>query len=295
MKRIKELYYKIAPVSKSQMNKVVNELKKVNESLIKENQELNKIINKRFDETETQIKDVKSRVNVAEKQAYHSFLQAQEGVWAHVWSDTIKNAGWLDGVVFSPGRWAVGYQYLYVLYRILNDVLPESVLELGLGQSTRLISAYAGEKKNVEHIVIEHDIEWINFFSAKNTFASNTCIKKLDLETGSFLDDDQVIMYRDFEHFFKGKKFNLISIDAPFGGKAKKYARVDVIKILPLCLADSFAIMMDDYNRAGEKETVAIIEKILQEAGISYCKGIYSGVKQTVIITSDNWKFLCTL
>lgn len=295
MKRLKELYYKIAPVSKFQMDKINKELRNINESLLEENQKLNKIINKRFDEIEKQIKEIKSRVNVTEKQAYHSLLQAQESVWAHVWSDATKNVAWLNDITFSPGRWAVGYQYLYVLYRILNDVSPESILELGLGQSTRLISAYAGENKNVEHIVIEHDIEWIKFFSAKNILSSNTYIKKLELETGTFLDDDQVIMYNGFESFLKGRKFNLISIDAPFGGNAKKYARVDVVKILPFCLADSFVIMIDDYNRTGEKETEKIIEEKLQKADISYCKGIYSGVKQTVVITSEDWKFLCTL
>lgn len=316
MNSIKKLYSRVAPASKRQMNKTLEELKHINSALTKENQMLCDLLKKHSVETEKQIRELKDQISliksevqankntgreikdklyVTEKQAYHAYLQAQESVWAHVWRDTTKNIEWLKNTTFSPGRWAVGYQYLYVLYRALSDVSPVSVLELGLGQSTRLISAYAALHPEMEHTVIEHDNDWIDFFSTQNPVGANTTIEKLELETGSFLDDDQVIMYKGFEEKVKGKKFDLISIDAPFGGKAKKYARVDVLKKLPSCLSESFIIMMDDFNRPGERETMKKIEEKLEGAGISYCKGLYCGVKQTAVITSDDWKFLCTL
>ena len=62
-----------------------------------------------------------------------------------------------------------------------------------------------------------------------------------------------------------------------------------------MCLAESFIIMVDDYNRTGEKEMVKKLEEILTESGIKYKEGIYTGIKQTIVITSDDWSFLSTL
>ncbi len=39
-------------------------------------------------------------------------------MWAEIYNDTTEGSDWLTDTSFSPGRWAVGYQYLYVLYRI---------------------------------------------------------------------------------------------------------------------------------------------------------------------------------
>ena len=42
-----------------------------------------------------------------------------------------------------PGRWAaVGFPYLYVMYRVLNEVRPEMLLEIGTGQTTKMIWIY---------------------------------------------------------------------------------------------------------------------------------------------------------
>ena len=78
-------------------------------------------------------------------------------IWAEIFNNVISNSSWLTNKSFSAGRWAVGYQYLYVVYRILNEVRPKNILELGLGQSTRLFGQYAASDVEVQHIVVEHD------------------------------------------------------------------------------------------------------------------------------------------
>ncbi len=64
---------------------------------------------------------------------------SEEAVWAEIFNNTISNSTWLNDKTFSPGRWAVGYPAIYAIYRILNEVQPRMILELGLGQSTRII------------------------------------------------------------------------------------------------------------------------------------------------------------
>ena len=68
-----------------------------------------------------------------------------------------------------------------------------------------------------------------------------------------YKDDTEVYAYDGFEEAFKDKKFNFILIDGPFVSYEKIFARVDILCILPDCLADSFVIFLDDSNRSGRK------------------------------------------
>jgi len=63
-----------------------------------------------------------------------------ENIYANVFHDTTSRSEWLNDKVFWPGRSALGYPAMYVTYRILNEMKPKRILELGLGQSTKLIS-----------------------------------------------------------------------------------------------------------------------------------------------------------
>ena len=221
--------------------------------------------------------------------------QVRELNWAHIFEDTIAKSEWLMNKSFSAGRWAVGYQYLYCLYRVLNEFKPKSILELGLGQSTRMIGQYAAANDDVAHIVCEHDFEWIEFFKSDFSLSDNSEIIQFQLTTGHYKDDEAVIMYKDFKKTLKNKQFDFISIDGPFGYLAKKYSRVDVLKLLPGCLSNEFIIMIDDFDRPGEQETVKVLKSILNEANIDFAEGQYVGEKTTKIITSKHKRFLCSM
>ena len=103
--------------------------------------------------------------------------------WAQIYNSTIQNSNWLEDKSVSPGRWAVGYNYLYVLYRILDDIRPSHILELGLGQSTKIIGQYAafcGLPEQIEHVVVEHDDEWKQFFFRRNKSKYKGCYIAFD-------------------------------------------------------------------------------------------------------------------
>ncbi len=219
---------------------------------------------------------------------------ADEAVWGLVFRDAISHSRWLENRSFYPGRWAVGYQYLYVLYRVLNEAKPKSILELGLGQSTHMITQYADSEPGVCHRVVEHDREWIKFFGQEHKLSDSTEIVCLNLIREALLDEPEVLVYENFRSL-ADRKYDLISIDAPFGGDTNIYARVDVLKLIPEYLENSFVIMVDDVNRQGECNAVELIETTLKEHGIAYEEGAYKGNKETRIITSEDNKFLCTL
>lgn len=221
----------------------------------------------------------------------------REVLWANVFHDTIIGSTWLKNKSFSPGHWAVGYPYLYLLYRCLNEIGPKSILELGMGQTTRMIGQYAAHCEGVEHIVTEHDENWVQFFKKSFNFSENTAIHMFELEKTPYKEDQNVLSYSGFEKAFENRKFDLISIDAPFGGPngGEKYARVDVCRLMPGILNESFVILLDDAHRAEERATANEITNILSESGIGFKSKFYTGEKEVFIAVSEDLSFLASM
>lgn len=252
----------------------------------------------RISDLQNNINDVTSEITIVQKNQTNKVTLLEkveeENTWANVFHDVIKDSVWLQNKAFAPGRWAAGYQMLYVMYRVLDSTRPKRILELGLGQTTRMISQYS-IFYNAEHQVVENDPKWIEFFATTYEVPDNVKIINLNTIVDKYLDDEAVIMYRGFEEQFRGQKFDFICIDAPLGGKAIKYARVDVLKILPECLEREFVIIIDDTERIGEINTIELIQKTFKENGIQYVMKRYDGRKSSTIFTTKKYSFLTSL
>lgn len=220
---------------------------------------------------------------------------ASEAVWGELFNQVSYGSTWLKDRRFAAGRAAVGYQYLYAVYRILNEINPKSILDLGLGQSTKLISQYAAAHPGVRHQVVEHDPEWMDFFRRNYNLPENTEMVRLDREFVPYKEAEKVRVFAGFSEAFKGQKFDFISIDAPLGMDMKQYSRIDVLGMMPDCLADSFIIIIDDADRSGETHTINEMEETLHAADIPFAAGRYSGKKDCVVICSEDLKFVCSL
>ena len=221
--------------------------------------------------------------------------QNNELLWAKIWDDTKAGIEWTKNLPsLSPGRWAVGYPYIYIMTRILNEIEPHSVLDLGLGISSTLVSAYFDYKKYSDstHTIVEHDTDWIDFYKKKNYLSNYSsivlqkCIEKTK-------DNTKYNAYEDLKSVVKNDKYTVISIDAPIG--CDHHSRRDVVDLLPDILEKSFVVLMDDCDRVGEKETIEEIKQVLNKHNIEFVESVYSGMKDTCIITSKNYKFLCSL
>lgn len=231
----------------------------------------------------------------ARRQAADSARHASEAVWAQIFNNTISESLWLKDKTFSPGRWAVGYPYLYVMYRVLNETRPKRILELGLGQSTRMIAQYAAAFQDVEHIVVEHDPEWVEFFCNDFPLPKNTKVVMLEREMAPYKEAEAVRVFKGFQETFHGQKFDFISVDAPLGGDMKQYARIDVLNLIPDGLGENFVIMVDDCNRIGETNTVKEIQQRLADYQIGHQTGWYQGEKISVLICPVRMGFLCSM
>ena len=220
---------------------------------------------------------------------------ANEVLWANIFNNTIKGSSWLGEKMLSPGRWAAGYPFLYILYRVLNDTKPRYILELGLGETTKLISQYVATDKDIEHYVVEHDPVWIDFFKNSFDLSTNTDIVQLSWTYQSYKNIESVRAYEGFAERFANKKYDFICIDGPLGGDMKEYARIDVLSLIPENITDTFVIIVDDYNRCTEQNTVTDILLKLENSNIKYRKGVYKGSKDVCIICSEDISFLCSL
>ena len=239
--------------------------------------------------------NISATIQEIKHQSVLSTRSAQEAVWAAIFNNSITNSTWLKDKTFSPGRWAMWYPALYVIYRVLNEVRPKRILELGLGQSTRLIGQYAAAFDDVEHIVVEHDLDWIRFFQNDFQLSERSQIVQLDREMIPYKEAEEVRVFKGFREAFAEKKFDFICIDAPLGSDMKQYSRIDVLSILPQSLQSSFIIMLDDFNRLGEQNAVKEIEVVLKAKKIPYSMGKQSGITNLCILTSLDYKFLTSL
>jgi hypothetical protein len=77
----------------------------------------------------------------------------REIYWSQVFNSAIRNSEWLKDTAFNAGRWAIGFPVLYVLYRILDSMKPLSILEFGLGESSKMTGRYRNAFKDAAKII----------------------------------------------------------------------------------------------------------------------------------------------
>ena len=156
----------------------------------------------------------------------------------------------------------------------------------------------AGAKVN--HIIVEHDPDWINFFMKQ--YGSDYDIHQISLLINvPFQISDKIIVkeaniYDGFDKWLLTKeKFDFVSIDGPFGNK--KYSRPQMMELLYQDrLKDDFVIMVDDVQRKGEQNTIRLfIDELNKRKNGNYYINIYNGSKKHCIITTGKYKFLTTL
>jgi len=232
---------------------------------------------------------------IKENRTSHLITQAylKELDWANTYHDSIRGKKWLEELPLNIGRWAGNYSFFYILNRILSDVKPASILELGLGESTKFINAYM---KNMlhdsNHDVIEHDDSWALSFKQNNDISHRTSIISLPL-TNKLVHGFETKGYENIEKIVNNI-YDLYLVDGPFG--SNRFSRYDIVNIFEqINTLGEFVILMDDYNRDGEKETVEELLKVIKNKELNVYYQEYSGSKSVLVLSSEKYKFTCSL
>lgn len=220
-------------------------------------------------------------------------LLSKENEWANVYHDSIRGRKWIEELPLNIGRWAGNYTFFYILNRILNDFKPNTIIEFGIGESTKFVMAYLDNLLlESQHLVIEHDSNWKDLFVKNNLVSKNTTFEVYALEkrkiNGFFTNS-----YSGINDKIKNK-FDLYIIDGPFG--TKNFSRYDIVymaeKFEP---NDEFIIVMDDYNRPGEKETVLDLISVFKKKDIKIYTEIYKGSKDVFVLVTEKYKYITSL
>lgn len=210
---------------------------------------------------------------------------------AQIFNNTITDSEWLKYRSFSPGEWAAGYGLLYTIFRTLDSVKPESLVEFGLGQSSKMVHQYADFYKK-KAVTIEHDEQWVRFFESGRSGNYPIPIEMVGLDTIDY-KGQKTITYKDIAKVLDCRKFDFVLIDGPFG--SDRYSRSEAVEVARNNLASSFCIVMDDTDRAAEMETAQEVMAVLKAQGVAYCTETYKAGKNHTVICSADWKFLTTL
>ncbi|WP_295333210.1 hypothetical protein [Flavobacterium sp.] len=213
--------------------------------------------------------------------------------WANVYHDSIRGKSALENLGLNIGRWAGNYTFFYILNRILNDYQPKKIIEFGLGESTKFISTYIENyAPDSVHTVIEQDENWRTAFLNRFRVSNKTTIKVLPLTTQKVHGFD-TNSYAEIGESVN-EKFDLYVVDGPFG--SDHYSRYDIVTLAEkLDANDEFIIIIDDYNRKGEQQTVQVLIKMLEQKGIAIHKGQYKGLKTVLILATEQYKYIKTL
>lgn len=217
---------------------------------------------------------------------------------AQLFHDSIIDSEWFKYKSISLGEWAIDYGTAYVIYRILNQMQPHHILEFGLGQSSRLIYQYA-QYYNTEAITIEHDANWVDFFTKDIGDKYKINIELVDLEIVNYKGYD-VLTYKDIQKKLYGQSFDFIFVDSPFGDKENgggcyEYSRSQIIDIVRNNLMESFCVLIHDTDRIGERNTIEEVESALKQKDVHYAIREYIGRIHCTLICSEDLHFLTTL
>ena len=219
--------------------------------------------------------------------------QNEELLWASIFHDSIKGKKGIENLDINIGRWAGSYSFFYVLNRILNDYQPKKIIEFGLGESSKFISTYLDNYLwNSEHLIIEQDDNWKILFENKFNLCTRSSVIVLPLIKKKYKGFE----YNGYEQIENtvDSKFDLYIIDGPFG--SPNYSRFDVYRLAEkLTVEDDFIILIDDYDRIGEKETTEELLSMFKAKNIPVYTAIYKGLKSVKVIGTDKYKYIKSL
>jgi hypothetical protein len=219
--------------------------------------------------------------------------QNDELIWASVFRDSIKGLKGIENLPLNIGRWAGSYPFFYVLNRILKEYQPKKILEFGLGESSKFISTYLQHHLlESEHIIIEQDSNWKLSFETNFVLSSRSNVYELPLIKKKYKEFE----YNGYENIENtiATKFDVYIIDGPFG--SPNYSRFDIVALADILSSeDEFILIMDDYNRNGEKETVEVLLSLLKSKNVNIYTAKYSGVKSLFVIATEKYKYVTSL
>jgi len=221
----------------------------------------------------------------------HNKMLNNEIMYANILRDCTVEAQWLKKRDWTLTLGAANYSFIFILFKILEEINPTNILEFGLGQTSKLTTQYVAFKNPQAKLnIVDHNQDWINIFTQKLDITDSIKINHKNL-IKFYLNTVESDKYDSLDDITTGQKFDLIIIDGPFGYN-RIYPRTNILDLIPQNLAENFVIILDDAERKGEQNTAELIFKKLKENNIEFKKSYKIGKKKQLVITSLNYEYI---
>ena len=218
-----------------------------------------------------------------------------EMFWMQRYRDMAEDADWLKKKAVFAGTDEgpeVGYAYLYVLLRLLEEFHPKQILEFNFGQATRISAQYAAGNGG-KLTVLEHDRSRVEHFMRcwpLNWAGTEIQGSKLLKVRGHGVEG---WYYSNFPKVIEGKRYNLLLFKCPFGGGRSSFPHVELSTDITSVLADDFAILMDHIEDKNVEEVFVKIAKSIEEMGITFVRRDFSSYCHRIgLLVSETWRYV---
>jgi len=241
------------------------------------------------------IKYLQDKLKNNSKWHHRAYLQAKEIEWAHIYHDSIRGKKWLEELPLNVGRWAGNYSFFYVLARVLSDYKPKKIIEFGLGESSKVISTFLDKEmpdSSCQHTIIEQSPDWRDAFNQRFKLSDRSEVKICKLIEKT----KDGFIYNGYDNIEAAvnQKYDLYIVDGPFGGP--RFSRYDIMALAKEFVpGDEFIIMLDDYQRPGERETADTLLEMFKTKNITIHKGVYTGNKSVLLLATETYKYAISL
>ncbi|NNE32929.1 MAG: hypothetical protein HKN40_11225 [Winogradskyella sp.] len=239
------------------------------------------------------IKKIKRLIEEQRSSQKQNTRLLEELEWAHIYHDSIRGKPWLYELPLNIGRWAGNYAFFYVLNRILNDFKPKSILEFGLGESSKFVSKYLEYYlKDAQHTIIEQNNDWKKAFESTFNLTNRSKIVICPITTTN-IKNFTVNVYEDLE-LKVNSNYDLFIVDGPYG--SHRFSRYDIVVLAQKFETNKeFIILLDDYHRKGEKDTANELLLLFKSKNIKTYSKIYNGRKSLIVIATEKYKYIASL
>lgn len=194
----------------------------------------------------------------------------------------------LDGAAATPSL-------QLQLYKCLSLMRPQAILELGSGQTTRVLATYCRDNPDCHVVTLESDPDWhrrlsqdIELSGKKHEYIWSP-LKRVAVKVDGAHHPISSLWYNEVPALL-GSKFQLILVDGPDSGG--QFSRSGILNYLPAILAPSYVIVFDDAERAGERMTIDACERALAAAGLEFVRFGVKGIKDQAVFCSRDLMYL---
>jgi hypothetical protein len=176
------------------------------------------------------------------------------------------------------------------VWKFMEMTSPRSILELGSGQTTKLVATYLRSHPEARATTIEESADFHRFFGPSLAEISPR-LSYLHAPLGNVSAGNDQVRWYQLPAEAMAAQYDFILIDGPvsYGG----FCRDGIVPFLPKLLGESFIIVVDDTNRPNELRMCDSIAKQLDgQTNGKFFRFEIHGAKSQTVFCSSNFGFL---